>query len=142
MAEIVRVEVDKFTKLYYDENKKILYVDEIPNGIYNRTVYYPAFGNVEPAGYKKRIEVIVPHKHLFEKGVIEINDIAFPLWCIPHVEKITKFEYEGYHWIRVDTKLRMYQYSFISSEGMESDKYLEINKELPPYLKDINIWKK
>ena len=142
MALNISVTAHKEMKIFYDKERKIVFIDEIPNQIFNKTVYYPSFNLIESKGYKKIIEVKVPHKHMIQSGEIEINNISFPLWCIPLVEKIEKVEFEGNFWIKITNKARMYEYMIVSVEGLKSTKYLEIIDELPSYLKDINIWKK
>lgn len=142
MNKRVRIEVTEDMKLFYDEERKILFIDEIPHQIFGRIVHYPVFGNVEPADYKKRFEVIVPHKHYVGKGeTVDIDDVHLPLWCIRNVERIEEIAYEGDFWIKVKTPMSYfnYDYSFYSSEGNTSKKYLEIDKNIPPYLVDVIV---
>lgn len=139
MALNISVTAHEGMKIFYDKERKIIFIDEIPNQIFNRTVYYPSFNSIESKGYKKIIEVKVPHKHMIQGGEIEINNISFPLWCIPMVEKIEKVEFEGKHWIKITNRVKMFEYMIVSIEGMDSNKHLEIIDELPSYLKNIKI---
>lgn len=142
---VVNVKLNEDTKLYYDEDRKVLYVDEIPHRFYNRDIFYPIWNETINSKGVFRTEVIVPHNHILPNGsTIKMENVKFPVLFLPYIKEIelVKFEDDGkvYHWISLKSNTG-YEYMLTSSKGIDVCENLEWDTELPEYLKNINIWK-
>lgn len=140
------VTIHRGVKLFYDEKRQILYVDEIPHNFYNKTIDYPIWleSIVSKPGLFRR-EVSVPHFHSLPNGdLIKMENVKFPFYAIPQVKKIELIHFsekgEKYHWLSVESKLG-YSFMFVSSKGIKyNEEYLEYNTEIPEYFNNVKIF--
>lgn len=138
--------IHRGVKLFFDEDRKVLFIDEIPHTFYNKNIDYPIWieSVVSAPGFLRK-EAYVPHYHILPNGdIVEMKNVKFPLYCIPHVKsiKFVKYEEKGekFYWLAVDSKIG-YSHMIVSNNGIRDNaENLQYITQLPEYLKSIKIY--